>query len=87
MDNPTKAKILAAAKSELCRPSWTTFLDELPAMAQGGNGVVIPGCPPCKKRINTEAQYLRHLADDVLPMILRKAFAIAGEQNEVGKSD
>jgi hypothetical protein len=26
-----KAKILAAAKSELCRHSWTTFVDEPPA--------------------------------------------------------
>jgi hypothetical protein len=82
MDNPTKAKILAAAKSELCPHSWTTFVDEPPSVAEGGNGVVIPGCPPCKKRINTEAQYLRHLADDVLPIILRKAFAIAGQEEE-----
>jgi hypothetical protein len=80
MDNPTKAKILAAAKSELCRHSWTTFVDEPPAMAQGGNGVVIPGCEPCKKRLNTEAQFLQHLADDVLPIILRHAFEIASEK-------
>jgi hypothetical protein len=24
---------------------------------------------PCRKRINTNSQYLRHLADDVLPQI------------------
>jgi hypothetical protein len=75
-----KAKILAAAKTELCRHSWNTFVDEPPTVAQGGKGVVIPGCPLCKKRINTEAQYLRHLADDVLPVILRQAFAIASEE-------
>jgi hypothetical protein len=80
MDNPTKAKILAAAKTELCRHSWTTFPDELPTVANAGKGVIIPGCPPCKKRINTEAQYLRHLSDDVLPVILRRAFEIAGEK-------
>jgi hypothetical protein len=54
-------------------------VDEPPAVSEGGRGVVIPGCPPCKKRIKTEAEYLRHLADDVLPIILRKAFAIASE--------
>lgn len=80
MDNPTKAKILAAAKAELCRHSWTTFPDELPTVANGGKGVIIPGCEPCKKRINTEAQYLGHLADDVLPVILRQAFTIAREE-------
>jgi hypothetical protein len=79
MDNPTKVKILAAAKAELCRHSWTTFIDEPPTVSEGGKGVVVPGCPPCKKRINTETQYMRHLADDVLPVILRKAFALASE--------
>ena len=51
-----------------------TFVDEPPSVAQGGNGVVIPAC---RKRINTNDQYLR-LSDDVLPVILRKAFEIAG---------
>ena len=32
----------------------------------------------CRKRFGTNSQYLRHLADDVLPVILRKAFEIAG---------
>jgi hypothetical protein len=78
-DTMDKVKILAAAKAELCRHSWTTFIDEPPTVSEGGKGVVVPGCPPCKKRINTEVQYMRHLADDVLPIILRKAFAIASE--------
>jgi hypothetical protein len=75
-----KAKILAAAKAEMCRHTWETFIDSPPSVAQGGNGVVIPGCSTCRKRINTEAQFLRHLADDVLPIILRRSFAIASEE-------
>jgi hypothetical protein len=39
-----KVKILAAAKAELCRHSWTTFIDEPPTVAQGGKGVVVSGC-------------------------------------------
>jgi hypothetical protein len=39
-------------------------------MAQGGNGVVVPGCPACKKRIQTMAQFLDHLCSDVLPAAL-----------------
>jgi hypothetical protein len=77
MDNETKVRILRSAKSELMRHSWDTFVAEPPSVAQGGNGVVIPGCPACKKRINTNDQYLRQLSDDVLPVILRKAFEIA----------
>jgi hypothetical protein len=64
-----KAKILQAAKVELCRHTWDTFIDDPPSVAQGGKGVVVPGCGACKRRINTEAQFLKHLADDVLPVI------------------
>jgi hypothetical protein len=70
MDNETKTRIFQSAKSELMRHSWDTFVDSPPSVAEGGNGVVIPGCPACRKRIND--QYLRHLSDDVLPIILRK---------------
>jgi hypothetical protein len=77
MDNATKARILQVGKAELMRHVWDTFVDNPPSVAAGGNGVVIPGCPACQKRINTNDQYLRHLSDDVLPVILRKAFEIA----------
>jgi hypothetical protein len=78
MDKETKIRIFQSAKSELMRHSWDTFVDEPPSVAAGGNGVVIPGCSACRKRINTNDQYLSHLSDDVLPVILRKAFEIAG---------
>lgn len=78
MDTETKTRILQSAKTELIRHSWDTFVDEQPSVAAGGMGVVIPGCPACHKRITTNDQYLRHLSDDVLPVILRKAFEIAG---------
>jgi hypothetical protein len=74
-----KAKILQQAKAELQRHVWDTFVDDPPSVAQGGKGVVVTGCTVCKKRTYTNAQYLRHLADDVLPVILRKAFATASE--------
>ena len=46
------------------------FVDEPPSIAGGGKGVGVPGCEACRKRINTNGQYLRHLAEDVLPGIL-----------------
>jgi hypothetical protein len=76
-----KAKILQQAKAELLRHVWDTYVAEPPSVAQGGKGkgVVVTGCSACKKRTNTNAQYLKHLADDVLPLILRQAFATASE--------
>jgi len=59
-----------------CRPRYTVgpqpFVDGPPSVAQGGTGIVLPGCPACRKRINTMAQFLDHLADDVLPGLLDK---------------
>lgn len=72
-----KVKILAAAKTELLRHSWGTFVDNPPNMAEGGKGFVVPGCEACKKRANIVTQYMERLADDVLPVILRAAFKIA----------
>jgi hypothetical protein len=66
MDN----RILKAAQTELQRHTWSTFVDEGLTIALGGQGIVTPGCEACRKRINTNSQYLRHLAEDVLPGIL-----------------
>ena len=51
-------------------------------VALGGKGVVVPGCEACRKRFGTNSQYLRHLADDVLPLILRRAFKTAAETTQ-----
>ena len=73
-----KHKILAEAKAELERHVWGTFVEGKATVALGGTGVVVSGCEACRKRLGTNSQYLRHLSDDVLPNILRKAFEIAG---------
>jgi hypothetical protein len=79
MDIEKKRKILNAAKAEISmRHRWDTFVDDPPSLAQGGQGVVVSGCPSCKKRFGTNTQYLDHLADDVMPVILRTAFMLAG---------
>ena len=57
------------------------FEDESPSAACGGTGATIPGCPACRKRINTLDEFFLHQSDDVLPVILRKAFEIAGVPN------
>jgi hypothetical protein len=72
-----KHKILVDAKAELERHVWGTFVEGKASVALGGTGVVVSRCEACRKRFGTNSQYLRHLSDDVLPNILRKAFEIA----------
>jgi hypothetical protein len=65
-----KSALLAALKTELHQHDFSHFVDEPPSIAQGGKGVVVPGCPKCKKRFGTLPQFLDHLTDDVLPPLL-----------------
>ena len=80
MDRETKSRIFESAKAEFVRHTWDMFAEEPPSAAAGGSGATIPGCPACRKRINTLDQFFRHQSDDVLPAILRKAFQIAGAE-------
>jgi hypothetical protein len=49
--------------------------DDPPSAAQGGKGVTVPGCPCCRKRFGTIAQFLDHLTNDVLPEMIDKLSA------------
>jgi hypothetical protein len=73
-----KAKNLHEAQAELQRHVWGTYIDKGVSIALGGDGIVTPGCEACRKRIDTNSQYLQHLADDVLPGILRMLLSKAG---------
>ena len=64
-----KHKMLADAKAELER-----HVDGKASVANSGTGVVVSGCEACRKRFGTNSQYLRHLAEDVLPEILENTF-------------
>jgi hypothetical protein len=72
-----KNKILKEVQAELQRHVWGTYVDKGMTMALGGEGIVTPGCEACCKRINTNSQYLRHLANDVLPQIIERVL-VAG---------
>jgi hypothetical protein len=73
MDNAIREKILQAAKSELMKHNLDTFVDGGVSVALGGSGVLLTGCPACRKRFQTVNQLMYHLADDVLPTILTHA--------------
>jgi hypothetical protein len=65
-----KSDLLRAIKQELHRHDLSYFVDEPPPVAKGGKGVVVPGCPACRKRLNRMPQFLDHLTEDVLPRLL-----------------
>jgi hypothetical protein len=70
-----KSVLLRELQKEIQRHDLSTFVDEPPSVAQGGKGVTVPGCPCCRKRFGTIAQFLDHLTNDVLPEMINKLSA------------
>jgi len=67
-----KSVLLRAIQQEIRRHDFNYFVDQPRSIAQGGRGVVVPGCPACQKRINTMNQFLDHLAEDAMPALLER---------------
>jgi hypothetical protein len=67
-----KSALLAEIQKEIQRHDFSYFVDEPPSMAQGGRGVVVSGCPACKKRINTIPEFLEHLTKDAMPQLIER---------------
>jgi hypothetical protein len=63
--------LIAAIQSELRRHSWDTFVDQPPSIAHGGEGIVVVGCPACRKKLYTVSQFIEHLARDVIPKVIQ----------------
>jgi hypothetical protein len=70
-----REKIIQEAKAELERHIWGRFVEGKATVALGGPGIVVSGCEACRKRFGTNSQYLRHLADEVLPGIIESALS------------
>jgi hypothetical protein len=75
-----KTAILQAAQEELMKHHWDTFCTQPLSIAEGGKGVIVPGCVECRKLLYTNNQYLSHLAIDVLPQILEMVFSQSGPE-------
>jgi hypothetical protein len=67
-----KSALVAAIQKEIHRHDFSYFVDEPPSIAQGGKGVIVAGCPACKKRINTMQQFLDHLSKDAMPALIER---------------
>jgi hypothetical protein len=48
----------SAIQAEIYRHDFGTYVDGPPSVAQGGNGVVVAGCPACKKRLQSMNEFL-----------------------------
>src|SRR6266481_5860024 len=75
-----KSVLLRALQQEIRRHDFNYFVHEPPSIAQGGEGVVVPGCPACLKRINTINQFLDHLAEDAMPALIERLYKRRGDQ-------
>jgi len=67
-----KSVLLRVLQQEIRRHDFNYFVVQPPSIAQGGKGVVVPGCPACQKRINTMSKFLDHLAEDAMPTLIEK---------------
>jgi hypothetical protein len=67
--------LLAAIQKEIQRHDFSYFVDGPPSAAQGERGVVVAGCPACRKRINTISQFLDHLTNDAMPALIERLAA------------
>ena len=64
-----KSALLRALQQEIRRHDFSHFVEEI---AGGKGGVTVPGCPACKKRINTVTGFLDHLANDAMPTLIER---------------
>jgi hypothetical protein len=46
----TKPELLRALQTEIHRHTFDYYVENPPSMAEGGKGVVVPGCPACRRR-------------------------------------
>lgn len=64
-------RIVAAVQAEFQKHKFDVFVDNPPSVAQGGKGVVVPGCMTCKVRLQTTEQFVDHLFEKARKTIER----------------
>lgn len=65
-----KSELLKHIQQVIRLHSFDQFIDEPPSVAQGGRGVVVPGCSACRKRLHTVTQFVEHLTEDAMPRLI-----------------
>jgi len=67
-----RSEFVSQLQQELRKHHFDTFVDEPPSVADGGHGIIAPGCTLCRKRINTTTAFLAHLVLEILPEAVEK---------------
>jgi hypothetical protein len=67
-----RAKILAAARSEMRKHHWDFFVDR-PPFDQGAEEVLVRGCTGCRKQLGTAGEFVDHLYEVALPRIIESS--------------
>ena len=68
-------ELIRIAREQMQKHSFDTFVDDPPAVAQGGRGHVVSECPVCKTKFQSLNQFMEYLASDVLPIIVDRVMA------------
>jgi hypothetical protein len=69
----TRRELLLIVQAELPKHDFDCFVDaSVPGLEPGRKGLVVPGCPYCKKKIYTMAQFIEHISLDVLPLFFER---------------
>jgi hypothetical protein len=72
-ENPVKrSEFIFQLQQELRKHRFETFVNEPLSVAEGGRGIVAPGCTLCRVRMNTTTAFLEHLVFEVLPGVVEK---------------
>ena len=58
--------VIAIIRAEMGRHKFDTYVEDPPSIAEGGRGVVVPGCSFCKMRLSTVGQFVDHLTKSVV---------------------
>jgi len=72
MDARGEGQILRSHESGICKAQVGYFCGRTTKHAQGGSGVVVPGCSICKTRLQTVNQFIDHLCANVLAAVERE---------------
>ena len=62
-----RSEFILKLQQELNQHRMGIFCTSERSMAQGGDGVVMPGCVKCRLNMQTDVQFIEHLVMKVLP--------------------
>ena len=65
-------KLLSLIQEEILKHDFSAFVEDKRSAERTGTGLVVTGCPACKKRLNTAREFRDHLANDAMPALLER---------------